>query len=392
VSMRERRAKAILGKSLSLEEMADSLRRLELPAEIRNGSVEVTVPTRRQDITIEEDLVEEVARVHGYDNIPTSLPTGRNRRGGLTRDQKVMRQIRQSLVAGGLSEAHTNTFISSADLDRVGFPEHHEARRWLTVSNPINQEDSILRSSLLPGLMDSLARNVSRRVLRVGLFEIGNCIFSSSSVLPDEKLTLCMVMTGEKGQLWQEPSREQDFFDLKGVVEAMLSEFSIAGSFVPASTAPFHPTRAAELMIDGRSVGFLGEIAPATQRRYDILTRVLAAELLLSPIVAAAMQDPALEEPPKFPEVLLDLAVVVPDEVASADVIGTSKQAGGELLESVRIFDVYTGAQIESGRKSLALALVFRHPQRTLKEDEAQQAWEAIATAITNKHGGSVRR
>jgi len=386
------RANLILGTSLNTGEIAGALERLDFEVDRSDSIVTVTVPTRRPDIAIEEDLVEEVARLIGYERIPSTLPTGRSRRGVPTRDQKVGRRIRQLLVGSGLTEAYTSSFIGPADIEKIGYPADHPYRDPMPLVNAVSQFESLLRPSLLPGLIGAVARNVARRRLLVRFFEVGSCFLRSDQQLPNEPLRLGIVMHGPVPQEWHAAGRDLDYFDLKGVLDVLLDRLRIADPrFEASSEAPFHPGRCAAIFAGEVRLGAVGEIDPRIGRAYDLPHRVLAAELELTPLMEMADPPPVITEPARFPAVLLDLAMSVPEGTPADEVRAIAVRSGGEYLEEVRIFDVYVGEQAGEGRKSVAVSLRFRAPERTLTDEEALQARDAIAAAIAEELGGEIR-
>lgn len=386
VSLRPKRASALLGKRISASNAVSLLNRLGFEAVPSNGSIRTTVPTSRPDITIEADLIEEIARLDGYDSIPARLPSGRNRAGGLTREQSLLRHARRLLAAAGLWEAQTTSLIGPSDLERSGI-----ADSALRIVNALSVEESLLRPSLLPGLLAAVSRNVARRNLSVRLFEIGHCFLSANDILPAEPYRLGLVIHGPTESDWHTPSREMDFFDLKGSIEALLEGMRVpAPTYQAAERQPFHPARAAAVKVDGREIGTIGEIAPEIGGRYDLTHRASAGELDLAAIVELA-GPPQVTEAGRFPAALVDLAVEVPDQIPAAEVLETARTNAGEFLEDVRIFDVYKGEQIGEGNRSIALSLRFRHPDRTLKDSEVLGWRDAIAGAITKKLGGRIR-
>jgi phenylalanyl-tRNA synthetase beta chain len=392
LTLRPERVNEVLGTNLSVEEMVDDLRRLGLNPVIEDGRIRVTVPTRRPDLRAEWDLIEEIARLTGYDRIPSRIPTGA-RVGGLNRPQRLQRRVHNLLTGAGLFEAVTTAMIGPADLDRMGYPPDHPARKALRLTNPLTVDESILRPSLLPGLVASAARNVARRNLIVRLFEVGRCFVPrETNLLPEEPLRLGMVMHGPTPQEWHTPSRELDFFDLKGVVELLMEGLRIDYTFGPATRDPFVPGRTAALVVPGGAFGTIGELTPATAERYGFTNRVVAAELELGKLIELARDPAQAKEPTRFPPVLLDLAVVVPEQVEAAEVMELARSAGGSALVDVRVFDVYRGEQAGEGRKSLALSLTFLRPDRTLTQDEAVAARDAIAAALQRRLGAEVRR
>jgi phenylalanyl-tRNA synthetase beta chain len=391
LTLRPERVRVMLGIDLPLEEMTNRLNSLGLSPRVEDGRIEVTVPTRRQDLRIEADLVEEIARLGGYESIPSRIPTGA-RVGGLTRPQRLVRHVREVLVGMGLFEACTTSMIGPADLDRMGYPSDHPARKALRLTNALAIDESLLRPSLLPGLVAAAARNVARRNLTVRLFEIGRCFLPREErLLPDEPLRLGIVIHGPTGQEWHTPSRELDFFDLKGITEALMEALRIEYVFAPATRDLFVAGRTAALVSTGGAYGVVGELDPATAERYGFPGRVVVAELELHKLLEQAAEPSKAIEPPRFPPVLLDLALVVPDSVEAAEVIEIARSAGGPALAEVRLFDVYRGGQVGAGRKSLALSLTFLRPERTMTQDEAVAARNAIATALRARLGAQVR-
>jgi phenylalanyl-tRNA synthetase beta chain len=395
VELRPERANLVLGTDLSPEEMVSSLERVGLePRAGGDGSVIVVdAPTRRPDIKIEEDLIEEVARVVGFESIPRTLPSGSNRVGGLTREQKLIRKVRWVLRGAGLTEAYTSSFISRADVERIGYPKDHPYSSPIPLVNAISQDESVLRPSLIPRLVAAVAGNTSRRRLDVHLFEIGRCFRPSAGVLPEEPLRLGIVMHGPGARSWHDEVREADFFDLKGTIEGLLDSLGVANvAFEPINDPILHPGRAAKVRLGSDPVvGWIGELSPQIAGRFDVTNRIVAAELELTPMLHASPTDVEVREPARYPSTLLDLAVSVPADVAASAVVAVAREVGGELVQSINVFDVYTGEQAGAGRKSIALSLRFRSPDRTLKDSEAVALRDQMAEAISERLGGEMR-
>lgn len=389
IEMRPSRARALLGTDFTDDRMGDALDRLGLTPRSDNGLIRTTVPTYRVDLKVEEDLIEEVARVIGYDQIPTTLPAGSNRVGKLSEDEKMLRRLRRALTGAGLYEARTSSLVSAADLEKIGLGPDSATR----LANPISQEETLLRPSILPGLLRSAALNFSRRPGEVRLFEIGRTFHPNGADAPVEKLRLAFAVGGATPQQWHSAARELDFYDLKGVLEVALKTLSIRDAVLEERhEVPFHPTRAAGLFAaDGTRLGIFGELEPVAADRAGVPARFGLGEFDLDALLAR-MGDPL--PPPgvsRYPAVLLDLAVVVSEKVPAAALLGTAEAAGGELLEGVRLIDVYRGDQVGAGNKSVAISMTFRSPDRTLGEKEALQARDAIAEAIGQRHSGKVR-
>ncbi|CAN5819074.1 phenylalanine--tRNA ligase subunit beta [soil metagenome] len=389
ITMRPDRARALLGAEFRTEQMTDALTRLGLNPENENGGIRTTVPTFRVDLKVEEDLIEEVARVIGYDKIPTTLPAGRNRAGKLSDQEKALRKLRRALIGAGLYEARTSSLVSPADLEKIGLAPDAAT----PLANPISRDESLLRPSLLPGLLRSAALNFSRRPGAVRLFEIGRSFHPNGIEPPIERLRLAIAMGGVTPQEWHSPERQLDFFDLKGALEVVLQTLSVRdATFEERHEAPFHPTRAAGLFAaDGTRLGLFGELDAQAADRAGVPERFGMGEFDLDALLNQTGAPPPRPETSRYPAVLLDLAVVVPEKVDARSLLNTAREAGGQLLENVRLIDVYRGEQVGAGNKSIAVSMTFRSPERTLADGEALASRNAIAGAISERHSGRVR-
>lgn len=386
VRVRTARAAALIGAPVSSEEMAAMLGAvgMEVTAAGRTA-LRVIPPTFRPDVAIEEDLVEEIARLHGYDRIPETLPAG-GRIGGLSREQRLRRAVRAALLGVGVSEAQTLSLLAPGFADRFGLPRDHPWRSLIELDNPLSEEESVLRPSLLPGLLFAAERNVARRVPRVSLFEIGVAFENAwrddrGGRVATEHLRAAFVLAGTAPGGWH-GERGFDTYDATGVVAAVASAVGApTPSFAPAVYPELHPGRAADVLIDGTRIGVAGEIHPRIADALGIPGRVAVAEIDLAPLLAAAREGSAATLP-RFPAADRDLAVVMPAGTLAADVESVLKDAGGAILESVALFDVFRGEQVGEGNVSLAYRLVFRHPERTLTDDEVGAAVSAIVGAL----------
>ncbi len=388
VSMRVDRARELLGVDWSEEEMLEALERLHLGAELRGGVILSTPPTYRVDLKAEEDLIEEVARIVGYERIPFTLPAGRWSVGRLPERERSIRALKRALVGAGVYEAITSSFCGPTDLEMLGLDE----RSAVAISNPLTRDDSLLRPSLLPNLLRSLALNFSRRPGDVRLFEIGKVFLRASPGPPLEPGRLGIVMGGPIRQEWHTPARHLDFFDLKGVLERVIDEFNVPDvTFADHGKPPYHQTRSSEIRSGDNVVGLAGQVGPDLAAKLDLPYAVYICELDLDALLAVAIARERSAELARFPAVYLDLAIQLPEGVKAGDVLAAARRAGGELLEDVRLIDVYRGQQVAEGNKSLAFTLMFRSPDRTLTEAEALVVRDAIAAAISKEYGGSIR-
>ncbi|MCW2276764.1 phenylalanine--tRNA ligase subunit beta [Heliophilum fasciatum] len=367
-----------------------------------NAQGVVEVPTYRPDITGEHDLAEEVARLYGYDNIPTTLPQGATTVGQRTWPQLVQERLGEVMVASGLREVITFSFINPRHLDRLGLPENHRLRQVVAVTNPLSEEQGIMRSIILPNLLEVAARNSSRRTTDIGIFELGSVFAHPASPeplkeLPEERKKLAALLMGQPAAGWRQKPGPYDFYDLKAVIEKLLACLKINGVTWQATGAlPYlHPGRAALLTVeqDGATMelGWIGEVHPDVTEAYDLPGRPVAMELdvqLLTMLARAFGEYKAL---PRFPSTDRDMAMLLPETVPASQVEAVIAATGGTLVDRWRLFDLYQGAQIPAGYRSLAYTLRYQASDRTLTDDEVNQAHEAIKAALTAQVGARFR-
>lgn len=404
LTLRPRRTNAYLGIDVPPPRQARFLRSVGLEVTEQGAALEVTVPTFRPDITREVDLIEEVARLAGLDRLPSTLPPGKA--GGLTPAQLFERRLRLTLGGLGLREAWTGSLTNPGDLDALRLPKDHPARSVVRLANPMSSEESVLRTTLLPGLLRSAARNLARRAQGVALFEVARVYEPVGETLPRESLVLAAVMTGHRRPAgWQGPAAEWDFFSAKGVLTAALRSFGVALELAPVEGMPFHPTRGASVTVrpetaeddadsaeqDSHTVGALGEIHPEVCRDWDVSEGTVGFEVALGPIISSLGGRPRAADLPRYPATFIDLAVVVREDVPAARVEEAISVAGRPELASVRLFDLYRGEQIAAGEKSLAYALELRSLERTLTEDDATRVRERIVAELERAVGGRLR-
>jgi phenylalanyl-tRNA synthetase beta chain len=390
IRLRVARTNELLGVTIPAPEMASSLRPLGcVVGSQTRTSLRVLPPTFRPDLRTEIDLVEEIARRYSYDRFPTTLPSS-GRAGGLSRDQQLRRLARRLLLGYGLAEAHTLSMLPPRFPDRLALPVEHPWRKTLVIANPLSEEESVLRPSLLPGLLLAAARNVARRNTTVALFEIGAAFVPTDAELPDEPLRAAWLLTGPAPDGWHGTHRTLDFFDAAGALERLVEGLGVSGVTREAiDVAPMHPGRSARLVIDGLDIGVVAELHPRAARALDLMDRVAVGEIDLAPLFSAA-REAASGDLPRFPPVSRDLALLVPAETPATTVRGTVREAAGDLLEDIAVFDVYRGAEIGADRASLAFSLSFRHPDRTLTDAEVSERMTAVEEAA-RRAGWTVR-
>jgi phenylalanyl-tRNA synthetase beta chain len=391
VRLRPSRTDKLLGISIPPAEQAERLRSIEMEVSDAAGALDVLVPTFRPDVTREVDLIEEVGRLHGFQELPSTLPRGAA--GGLERDQRAERKLRQVLADLGVFEAVTASLISPEDVEKLGLDESNPTRRMVEVANPMVEDERAMRTTLLPSLLRAVALNRSLRSQGVGLFEIARIYEPTNEALPQEGLVLAGAFSGlRREQEWTGPARPWDFFGVKGVLEAAFEGLGLGlPGFVPARGMPFHPTRAATVSLGSAPLGALGELHPDVCERFDVAERTLVFELSLAPVFEALPERVQLQEPSRFPAAYIDMAVVVDDAVAASKVRDVIARAGAPEVVSVRLFDVYRGQQVGEGKKSLAFALELRAEDGTMTDDEALQVRDRILPALQERTGGTIR-
>ncbi|MFB4165838.1 phenylalanine--tRNA ligase subunit beta [Alteribacillus sp. JSM 102045] len=377
----------LLGMDLSKEDILSIFRRLRFVVETNGNQISVEVPTRRPDLKIEEDLAEEVARLYGYDYIPTTLPAGVTTPGSLTQEQNKRRKIRRYLEASGLHEAITYSLTSPTKASRFLL---EEIPGTVTVSMPMSEERSTMRTSLIPHLLDTVQYNRNRQINDASLFELGSVFIGESASLtkqPEEKKVLAAAITGMwEIHLWQGEKKKADFFIVKGILEGLFEELGVLDKiqFVPSSRKELHPGRSADIVLNGKSVGFTGQVHPSVQKEWDI-KETYVFQLDLDALLGTETEDLSYSVLPRYPSISRDIALVVDQNLPAGDVQKVIEEAGGDLLKQITLFDVYEGENLEKGKKSLAFSLVYLDPERTLTDEEVTKTHEHVLSQLTEK-------
>ncbi|MGH2753413.1 MAG: phenylalanine--tRNA ligase subunit beta [Actinomycetota bacterium] len=390
VTLRPDRTTKLLGYPIPIERQREQLAALKLPAEIVGGVIEVEVPGFRLDLRIEEDLIEEVGRLEGFEGLPSTIPPAHG--GSLDARQSTERTLRRVLVGLGVTEAWTSSFLAPADLDALELGSDHPARRLVELMNPMTEYETALRSTLLPGLLRSAARNVAHHAQGVALFEIAR-VYEPADELANEELVLAAVMTGDRDPAsWAGAAKPWDFFAVKGVLEAALATVRVSDlRYAPAHGAPFHPSRGARVAVGDSVIGVLGELHPDVCERFDIPEGSIALEVALAPILASIPERAKAQEISRFPSVFMDLAVIVDEDVAAGDVEDILRTGGAPEVVGVRLFDHYRGEQIPAGKKSLAFALELHDLARTLTDEDAGRVRDRLVVTLAERVGGELR-
>jgi len=380
----------VLGMNISAEEMKSIFERLQFGVELDNSTIIVTVPTRRGDITIEEDLVEEVARLYGYDNIPTTLPVGQAIPGKLTDYQEKRRKVRRYLEGTGLYQAITYSLTSEEKAPKYAL----ETSELTKLALPMSEERSVLRLSLLPHLLDALRYNLARQIDQVALYEIGSVFLSQGKdVQPLEKERLSGAVTGLwHSHSWQGEKKPVDFYVVKGIIDGLVNLLGLSDviEYKQSKREGMHPGRTAEVFFGDKLVGFVGQVHPTVQKELD-LSETYVFELSLVDLLTADVEETRFEVIPRYPSITRDIALVVNKDVIVGDIEKVIKEAGGKMLKDVAVFDLYEGDRLEEGKKSVAFSLRYFDPERTLTDEDVSKAHEKVLSAVEEKTGATLR-
>ncbi|MFF5994373.1 phenylalanine--tRNA ligase subunit beta [Lysinibacillus sp. KU-BSD001] len=379
---------ARLGMKISLEDMLSILHRLKFDVEAANGMLIIDVPTRRGDIKIEEDIVEEIARMYGYDEIPITLPAS-DVVGGLTAYQGKRRIVRSVMEGAGLYQAVTYS-LTSAEASQKFALKAEETTKLLM---PISEERSTLRQSLIPHLVEAAAYNVARQIDSVALYEIGSVFLGQTAdELPLEEEHLALVLTGKwTDHAWQGEKKNVDFFVAKGIVEAVVTKLGLTDriSYVKTTIDGLHPGRTAHVLLDGEVIGLIGQLHPAEQKKAGV-KETYVAELNLLAILSAATEELVYTPVPRFPAMTRDIALELDRTMPAGEIVAIIKGAGTKLLKDVKVFDVYEGEKMAAGKKSVAFSLTYFDPERTLTDEEVVAAHNKVLKALATA-GAEVR-
>ncbi|MGG4551935.1 phenylalanine--tRNA ligase subunit beta [Paenibacillus humicus] len=391
---------AYLGTDISTLETKAIFARLHFECgDSADNVLEVRVPTRRGDITRDVDLIEEVARLYGYDNIPTTAIEGPTTAGGYTKPQALRRALRGLLVHGGLQEVMGYSFIHEGFGPQ--FPKLGAGGNEVKLAMPMSEDRSVLRMSLIPGLIQIAAYNRNRKQDNLALFEMGSVFLTDEEKLtkqPAEIPVLGLLLAGDREEKrWNASPEKVDFFDLKGVLESIFAYLGISDLVSYEADAPegFHPGRSASVYLNApagkQHLGSLGQLHPELQREHD-LEDTYVAELLLEPVYQYAGDTAVYRELPRFPSMQRDIAVVVDADVEAGALLSAIRNAAGELLEELSVFDVYTGSKLGENKKSVALSLVYRHKERTLTDEEIAAVHGQVVSVLEQTFAAELRK
>ena len=393
VAVKLERINQYLGTDLTVDQVDEIFTALGFTFERNETAYQVNVPPRRWDISIEADLIEEVARIYGYNQLPSTLPSGETVAGSLTPEQKALRKIRTLLEGDGLNEAISYALTTEEKSKQFTFKDSIVTRLdW-----PMTEDRSVLRMNLISGLLDDVQYNVARRNTQIALYEVGRVFYQNENPkknLPLEENHIAFALSGQwQTKDWQTANEKVDFYHAKGILDQLFEKLSVADEIQyqrAQNMKELHPGRSTYIYLGEELIGFVGQVHPTTAKAYDI-PETYVAELNVEALIAASFGKFSFKPVSKFPSMSRDIAMLVSEKISNQEVISVIKQAAGRFLSDVAIFDVYQGKNIDLGFKSLAYSLTFTNPEATLTDEEVNKAMEKVTKALTENFSAIIR-
>lgn len=394
IPVRYDRVNRILGTSVRREEMADIVERLGLRAEKGPDTLVVVPPSYRTDIQSEIDVIEEIARLHGFERIPVTVPKIPISRKGRDARYRLMAQVKESLRSAGFTETINYSFMDPRMLDTLKLDAGDRRRRTLALKNPINEEEACLRTTLVPSLIRNLLHNVSMGSRDLRLFEVARVFTDEGAALPVEEHHLSVLFFREKTpSLWKEEA--PDFYVVKGALQSLMDDLRVGDYLFQPSSEPFlHPGKSGDILVSGRKIGFVGVLHPDIVAGLSLKVSpqdILVAEIDLDALLGTAREKVTYSPLPRYPFIDRDIALVVDETLPSAAIMEHLRAYPTELIEEVSLFDFYKGKNIPAGKKSLAFTLRYRAKDRTLTDSEIEELHGKLTAYITEKTGATVR-
>ncbi len=397
ISLRVAKVNQLLGTSLKSQEVLQQLERLDLQVgDGGDGVLHVVPPSRRVDLTREVDLIEEVARIWGFDRIPCTVPRTSRVAGAPPTEFRMESLTREVLVGYGFHEVITYSFMDPSALDRLELESGDALRRFVILKNPLRKDQGVMRTTLIPGILDTVRRNLSVKNLDLRLFELGRVFLpDGEGELPKEPSRLAGAMTGWVTPLhWSRKGEAADFFDLKGALEGLLDALQVPGvSFRDKGPPRFLREGCCAAVFAGEeAIGWMGEIAPTVAQRWELGQRVMIFELDFEGLARLGRLDRRFRPLPRFPEVTRDISIVVRRELLAGDILEEIKRLGQRWLQEVYPFDVFSDPErIPAGHKSLAFRLVYRCTDRSLTDEEVNEERSKVVEALQRRFGATLR-
>ena len=377
------RINKLLGVEIPMDQFVGILESLEFKCNlVSSDKLEIEVPSFRLDMEQEADVFEEIARIYGFENIPSAQLEGNATAGVKTAKQKFMDNVKNTATSIVLNEILTYSFVSPKGVDKIQLPSDDKKRNFVTLINPLGEETSVMRTTMMPSMLDVLYTNISRKVDRAWAFECGHT-FTPQNGLPKEHNHVCIGMYG----------KETDFFALKGVIETIAKNVGFENyEIIPEkNNSTFHPGRCANIEYNGIYVGTFGELHPNVIENYSLGQRVYIAELDLDVIFENSSTNIVYNPLPKFPSTSRDIALIVKDDIYVKDIEDIIKANGAGLVEEYKLFDVYKGAQIEEGHKSIAYSITYRSKEKTLTDEDVAKVHDVILRELSEKLNANLR-
>ena len=380
-----------LGITLSTEEIAAILEGLSFTVEVTGENLVVKVPTRRPDISIKQDLVEEVIRIYGYDNLASTLPKfSKTTKGGLTYSQRMVRDLRAVYASLGFNDTINYSLVSKEEATEYTLEDHHKVRLLM----PMTETHSTLRQSLVPGLLNTVQYNVARKQKDLKLLEIGRVFFGSGddNIQPKETLYLSAALTGEeRATKWLKESSSLDFFAAKGYLEVVFDRLGLEEkvTYKKSTLEGMHPGRFAEVYLGEKRIGFIGEVHPQVADKLGLNTTYVF-EINLDEVISESKVKPKYEEVTKYPEITRDIAMLVDVKDEYQNIYNVIESVNSKLITKVELFDLYVGAELLVGKKSLALTITYSDKQKTLTDEEVTAVHDKVLSALT-EYGAIIR-
>ncbi|MFH1753834.1 MAG: phenylalanine--tRNA ligase subunit beta [Candidatus Omnitrophota bacterium] len=388
ISLGPEKVKKVLGVDISDSDIKKALSSLHLDVgPLSKGAMAVSVPTFRQDLKTDVDLVEEIIRMYGYDKLRSTMPTIVGHPQRVERPRELLDTTREALVALGLDEIITYSLVSK---DETGYIEEIDEEKIIVIQNPLSIEQEIMRPTLIPGMLHTVEWNLNRGNKDLRLFEAGRT-YSKKGKHYNEEESLSIALIGERGASWEERS-QFSFFDMKGILEMLFERLGVSGAiFKNANFPAFLTGEAATIEISNERIGFLGGVRQGVLDKFDIKTEALICQISLSKLFGHVNLEKKFREMPKFPSAKRDISIIIKKDVAYHTIISTMKEEGGRLLENIELFDQYIGPQIPHDSRSLAYSIEYRAEDKTLTDDEVARLHSKVCDALVQKLGATIR-
>jgi len=387
VTLRPQRVNQILATNLKSKEMVQILKRLEMEVG-ENQDLRVTIPTFRPDLCREIDLIEEIARIYGYDKIETSLRASGNLVTHMTDEDRILKRVKRLLAGKGFFEVLTNNLVDPKISKKLS-----PGLLNVKLQNPLSEEMSVLTTSLAHNLLSVTNWNKNRKEEDLRIFELGKVFIAKENEMPQERLHLGLALSGKRDPIhWGMEESEVDFYDLKGVLESLADDLFLSFRLNPKKNALLKSNDSFEIRIDGESVGILGAVREEILELFEIKDKVFIAELDFEKLLVCIPKEKPFLPLPKFPPVDRDMAIVVDEKILSERISEKIKIVGGALIEEITLFDVYRGKQVPPGKKSLAYSIRYRSMDKTLTDEEVEKIHQKVISGLEESFKASLRK